>query len=77
MIVDRKQELHLQRFKQMGYAFIAMALFFGVGAYLFPTEPLSASYEWVYLTDEEKESFYMVSLIFIVAGIYCLRKPSV
>jgi uncharacterized RDD family membrane protein YckC len=72
-----KQDPHLHRFKQMGYAFIAMAVFFAAGAYLFPVEPLSAEFEWVFLTEEEKESFYMVSTIFVVAGAYCLRRPKI
>ncbi len=70
-----KSDHHLQRFKQMGYAFIAMAFFFAAGAYVFPVEPFSERYDWVYLAEEEKESFYMVSTIFIVAAAYCLRRP--
>lgn len=66
----------LHRFRWMGYAFIAMALFFSGGAYLFPSEAPVGLYDWIYLTAEEKESFYMISGIFIVAGVYCLRKKN-
>lgn len=65
---------HLKRFKWMGTTFIALALFFAGGAYLFPTVAPEGFYDWVYLTTEEKESFYMVSAIFLVASVYCFRK---
>jgi len=62
------------RFFVMGLTFVGMALFFAGGAYLFPTVAPTDMWDWVYLTNEEKESFYMVSLIFLVAGAYCLAK---
>lgn len=66
-----------KRFRTMGLTFIVLAIFFGGGAYFFPTEPFNTSYEWLYLTHEEKESFYMISLVFLAAGGYCLFRNQI
>ena len=55
-----------KRFRHMGLVFIALAALFSAGAYFFPAD-------WFFLSFEDKESFYMVSVIFIAAGIYCLK----
>lgn len=68
------EKAQLRPFKWMGAAFIGMAIFFAGGAYLFPVEAPIGLPEWFYLSGEEKESFYMISLIFLVASIYCFRK---
>ncbi len=63
----------LKRFRRMGLVFLALALFFSLGAYLFPTAIQSELPHWFSLSESEKESFYMVSLIFVAAGIYCIK----
>lgn len=62
-----------KRFRQMGLVFITLAFLFSAGAFLFPTQAPANLSEWFFLSKEEKESFYMVSLIFIAAGVYCLK----
>lgn len=73
-MITKLTKSELDRFKWMGFAFIGLALFFGGGAYLFPATASEHFYDWAYLSPEEKEPFYMVSLIFFVAGLYCFRK---
>lgn len=61
------------RFKLMSFTFIGLALFFSAAAYLTPNVPPANTYEWMYLTAEEKEPFYMVSLVFLLASGYCYK----
>ena len=72
MISSAEQDRR-RRFRQMGCVFIILAIVFSAGAYFFPVEAPLGIPEWVYMSENEKESFYMVSLIFIAAGIYCMK----